>query len=123
MAFMRIFNSYQSKMDDDDRQSRKGYIKIPDEVIRQKKRIYDIVDKKLKENGKTIKQMFDLVDIDQSNKIEFDEFKAMFDKMKIVASKEDIQMIFDSVDFDYNKTLEFPEFIHDFENTVTHTTE
>ena len=65
-----------------------------------------------------------MVDIDQSNRIEIDEFKAMFEKMGIKeASSVEIQQIFSSIDFDFSNSIEFPEFIHDFETTVKSTYE
>ena len=54
---MRIFNRYSDKMDRDDKNSNKNF-KVPEEVIRLKKRIFDLVDKKLKENKRTVKDLF-----------------------------------------------------------------
>ena len=39
-AFLRIFNKYQVRLEDDEKNMRRGPVKIPEEVIRLKKRIF-----------------------------------------------------------------------------------
>ena len=41
------------------------------------------MDKAFKQSGKTLKNLFDRVDIDNSNQIDQLEFKAMFQKMDL----------------------------------------
>jgi hypothetical protein len=41
MAFLRIFQRYQLRLEDDEKTSRKGAtVRIPDDVIRLKKRVF-----------------------------------------------------------------------------------
>ncbi len=72
-----------------------------------------------RKTGKTLKNFFAKVDIDNSNQIDIDEFKAMFQKMELTSFTDiEIQKIFNSIDFDWSGKITFPEFIADFENTV-----
>jgi Ca2+-binding EF-hand superfamily protein len=43
--FLRIFSRYQVKLDQDERQGKQGYDRIPDEVLRLKKKIFTEMDK------------------------------------------------------------------------------
>jgi len=51
--------------------------------LRLKKKIFMEMDKAFKQSGKTLKNLFDRVDIDNSNQIDQLEFKAMFQKMDL----------------------------------------
>ncbi len=70
------------------------------------------------QTGKTLKNLFDKVDIDNSNELEFVEFKAMFDKMNLKLTEKEVRDIFNSIDFDWSGKITFPEFIADFKRTV-----
>jgi hypothetical protein len=52
--------------------------KIPEEILRLKKRIYMEMNTQFKQAGKSLKALFSKIDIDDSNKIEADEFQSMF---------------------------------------------
>jgi len=55
------------------------------------------------------------VDKDHSGKIELDEFKRMFDDMKIENTAFEVKQIFNSIDIDFSGTVEFHEFKLDFD--------
>jgi hypothetical protein len=52
------------KLDDDMLKSRKAQKRIPDEVLRLKKRIYDKMNQAFIASGKNLKNLFDKVDLD-----------------------------------------------------------
>ncbi len=106
------------KLDDDMLKSRKAQKRIPDEVLRLKKRIYDKMNQAFIASGKNLKNLFDKVDLDQSNQIELDEFKNMFRSMKVEASDFELENIFFSIDFDLSGKITYPEFIADFDNYI-----
>jgi Ca2+-binding EF-hand superfamily protein len=54
---------------------------VPEPILRLKKRIYMEINNAFKQSGKTLRSLFSAVDVDQSNEIELDEFRAMYDKM------------------------------------------
>jgi Ca2+-binding EF-hand superfamily protein len=76
--FLRIFSRYQIKLDENENKRKVAYDRIPDDVLRLKKRIYVEMNKAFTSTGKSLKNLFDRVDIDNSNQIEFEEFKGMF---------------------------------------------
>ena len=65
-----------------------------------------------------MKNLFDKVDIDNSNQIDQAEFKAMFQKMNLNLTDLEIQKIFNSIDFDWSGKVTYPEFVADFKKTV-----
>lgn len=68
--------------------------------------------------GKSLKNLFDKVDIDNSNQIDFDEFRSMFQKMNLKLTDKEVKDIFNSIDFDWSGKITYPEFIADFKKTV-----
>ena len=115
---MRIFNRYQIRLEEDEQRARRGHSRIPDDVLRLKKRIFMEMQGAFNKSGKSLKNLFDRVDVDQSNQIEFDEFKLMFEKMGVKLTEVEVHNIFNSVDFDISGKITYPEFMADFEKTV-----
>ena len=66
------------KLDEDENANKTSYDRIPDEVLRLKKRIYMEMHTAFTKTGKSLKNLFDRVDIDNSNQIDMEEFKGMF---------------------------------------------
>jgi len=58
------------------------------------------------------------VDIDNSNEIDIEEFKAMLQKMNLKLTKAEAESIFNSIDFDWSGKITYPEFVADFKKTV-----
>lgn len=72
------------RLDEDEQNSKKKqHARIPKEVLILKKRIYHEMDAAFKKSGKTLKNFFDKIDVDQSNKVEFTEFQRMFAMMNV----------------------------------------
>ena len=120
-AFLRIFQRYQLRLDDEQRQAGSGggaVYKIPDEVIRMKKRIFEKINISLSQNGKTIDAFFRRADRDNSREIDLNEFKSLFKSMNIPMVDTEVQQIFQSVDFDLDGKLTLPEFLSDFKTTI-----
>ena len=92
--------------------------RVPDEVLRVKKRIFAEIDTALKKGGKTLKDLFARVDVDHSNEIDLAEFRAMFQKMNLNLTEAEAQRIFNSIDFDWSGKITYPEFVADFKKTV-----
>lgn len=77
------------------------------------------MNKAFKDKGKSLKGLFNRVDVDQSNEIELEEFMAMFHKMGLTQlTQVEVQHIFNSVDFDLSGNVTFPEFLSDFDHVV-----
>lgn len=87
-------------------------------MLRLKKRIYQEINKAFLETKKSLKNLFDKVDVDNSNQIDLDEFKSMFERMKVKLTDKEVRDIFNSVDFDWSGKVTYPEFIADFNKTV-----
>ena len=58
-------------------------LRVSDDVIRLKKRVFEEVNLQLKKNGKTLESFFKRADLDNSNSIGIDEFRNLFRNMKI----------------------------------------
>ncbi len=58
-------------------------MKVSDDVIRLKKRVFEEVNLALKKQGKTLESFFNRADLDNSNEITIDEFRTLFRNMKI----------------------------------------
>lgn len=71
-----------------------------------------------RKSGKSLKNLFDKIDVDNSNKIEMDEFKAMFQKMNVPINDKEVRDIFNSIDFDWSGHITYPEFVADYEKTL-----
>ena len=122
-AFLRIFQRYQLKLEEDESRSKKGAnYRVPDDIIRLKKRVFTEVNSALVKAGKRIDMLFKKVDIDGNNVIDLLELKGMFEGMKIKLTEAEVQNIFSSIDFDMNGAVSFPEFITDFNKTVKNET-
>ncbi len=93
-------------------------MRIPDDVIRLKKKIFDEINIQLKKAGKTIDAFFRKADKDGSQEIDFDEFKLLFQNMKTDLSHSELTQIFSCIDFDLSGKITFPELIADLKNTV-----
>ena len=81
--FLRIFSRYQVRLDEDEQRSKQPYNRIPDDVLRLKKRIYQEINKAFTQTKKSLKNLFDKVDADNSSQIDLIEFKSMFERMKV----------------------------------------
>jgi hypothetical protein len=65
------------RLEEDEGMNKRGAsssFKIPEEILRLKKRIYMEMNAAFKQAGKSLKALFSKIDIDDSNKIELDEF-------------------------------------------------
>lgn len=98
-------------------------MRIPDDVIRLKKRIFDEIHIQLKKAGKTIDQFFRTADKDNSKEIDLDEFKLLFKNMHIPMTESELAQIYSCIDFDMSGKITFPEFIADMKQTVETNTE
>lgn len=58
-------------------------MKVSDDVIRLKKRVFEEINLALKKNGKSLESFFSSADLDNSNEITIDEFRTLFRNMKI----------------------------------------
>lgn len=94
-------------------------MRIPDNVIRLKKKIFDEIHIQLMKAGKTIDAFFRKADKDGSHEIDFDEFKLLFQNMDIKGlSDSELTLIFNSIDFDDDGKISFPEITADLKHTV-----
>ena len=94
-AFLRIFQRYQLKLEDDNKNKGMGaVIRISDDVIRLKKRIFEQVRNALASKKLRIESLFSKADIDGDNSIDLDELKQLFVKMKIDISDFELRSIF-----------------------------
>lgn len=89
-AFLRIFNKYQVRLEDDEKNMRRGPVKIPEEVIRLKKRIFTQINDSMLKYKKSFKEFFYNIDIDESNQIDIQEFMGLFQKMKLELNEVEI---------------------------------
>lgn len=118
-AFMRIFQRYQLRLEEDDQRARQGAVfRVPDDVLRIKKRVFEQVHQALARAGKRLESLFSRADLDQNNSIDVKELMALFKNMKVQISEGEVQGIFNSIDFDMSGSVSFPEFIADFNRTV-----
>lgn len=118
-GFLRIFSKYQVKHDRD--QKVRGAPKIvSDTTIRVKKELYDKMHSAFQRNGNNLQDLFQAIDVDKSQKIEFSEFEKMIRSMKISfnGSQQIMREIFDSIDVDGSGELTLPEIQADFNFTV-----
>lgn len=117
MAFLRIFQRYQLRLEKDE--TRKGEMtRIDDDVIRLKKRVFNEIHSALIESGKSVRGIFELADVDRSNEIDHIEMGTLFDKMGVKLVGTELKQIFDSIDFDRSGKVSLPEFMADFQRTV-----
>ena len=93
-------------------------MRIPDNVIRLKKKIFDEIHIQLMKAGKTIDAFFRKADKDGSHEIDFDEFKLLFQNMKTDLSDSELTQIFSCIDFDESGKITFPEITADMKHTV-----
>ncbi len=83
-AFLRIFQRYQLRLEEDDQRIRKGgatAYRIPDDVIRLKKRIFEEMQRALAKRGWKIDVIFRLMDKSKDGTIDFQELKGIFTDM------------------------------------------
>ena len=119
-AFLRIFQRYQLRLDEDDNRAKKNAaIRIPDDVIRLKKKVFQVINEVLTISKKKLESLFQRADIDGSNEIDVHEMGALFAQMKIPLIEQELQNIFASIDFDFSGKITLPEFMSDFKKTVT----
>ena len=69
-------------------------IRISDDIIRLKKRIFEQVRNALASKKLRIESLFSKADIDGDNSIDLDELKQLFVKMKIDISDFELRSIF-----------------------------
>ena len=62
--------------------------------------------------------MFRSIDVNQTDKLDLIEFKAMFEKMKITITTVQAEHIFNSIDFDNSGEISYSEFVSDFNHYV-----
>ena len=85
-AFLRIFQRYQLRLEDDENRMKKGNgaaIRIPDDVIRLKKRIYEEMHKALTKKGQKIDLVFRATDRNKDNGLDMPELKKLFIDMQV----------------------------------------
>ena len=68
--------------------------------------------------GRRLDSLFAAVDLNQDNVIDRKEFSAMFERMKIKLTENELANLFLSIDFDMSGALSYPELSADFEKTV-----
>lgn len=106
------------RLDEDENKAKQPYNRIPDDVLRTKKKIFMEMDKAFSQSGKSLKNLFDTIDSDKSNQIDMSEFKRMFELMRIKLTEKEVRDIFNSIDFDWSGKISYPEFISDFKKTL-----
>jgi hypothetical protein len=85
-AFLRIFQRYQLRLEDDENRMKKGNgaaIRIPDDVIRLKKRIYEEMHKALTKKGQKIDLVFRATDRNKDSGLDMPELKKLFIDMQV----------------------------------------
>lgn len=60
--FLRIFNRYQVRLEEDEKRKKGIVVRIPDEIIRMKKKIYEAMEKQFKASKKSLRTLFSRVD-------------------------------------------------------------
>lgn len=121
-AFLRIFQRYQLRLEDDEQRMKKGgavAYRIPDDVIRLKKRIYEEMQRALGKKGQKIDVIFRVMDRSKDGVVDPTELKRIFTDMQVKLTETEIQNIFSSIDFDMNGKINYAEFISDFNKTVS----
>ena len=63
-----------------------------------------------RQSGKSIKNLFAAVDKDNSGEIDKNEFKLMFQMMKVEMSPTELDHIFNSIDIDLSQKITCAEF-------------
>jgi Ca2+-binding EF-hand superfamily protein len=120
-AFLRIFQRYQLKLEDDEQRMKKGNAvayRIPDDVIRLKKRIYEEMQKALSKKGMKIDAVFRTADRSKDGAIDMSELRRMFGEMQVKLTDMEMQNIFSSIDFDLSGKITYGEFLSDFNKTI-----
>ena len=92
--------------------------RIPDDVIRLKKRIYEEIHKSLSKKGQKIDMIFRTADKSKDGGIDLPEIRKMFQDMQVKLTDIEMQNIFTSIDFDLSGKLTYGEFIADFNKTL-----
>jgi hypothetical protein len=59
---LRIFNRYQVRLDEDEKRKKGIVVRIPDDIIRMKKKIFEAMDKAFKASKKSLRTLFSKVD-------------------------------------------------------------
>lgn len=117
-GFLRIFNKYQVKHDRDTK-ARAAPKTVSDATIKIKKDLFDKMSAAFQRNGNNLHDLFFAIDVDKSQKIEFNEFEKMIRSMKLSnVSSQILREIFDSIDVDGSGELTLPEIQADFNFTV-----
>lgn len=93
-------------------------MRIPDDVIRLKKRVFSDVHTALQKAGKRLESLFAITDLNEDLKLDVHELGSVFEKMKISLTDSELKNIFLSMDFDLSGEITFPEFAADFNRTV-----
>lgn len=89
--FLRIFNRYEIKLEEESNTKKGPVVRVPEAIIRLKHKIYKEIHTALTQHKKTLRSLFSRVDIDQSNEIEVDEFNAMFQKMNVKLTNQEVE--------------------------------
>ena len=92
--------------------------RIPDDVIRLKKRIFEEIQKALSKKGQKIDIIFRATDRNKDSGIDLNELKKLFSDMQVRLTDIEIQNIFSSIDFDLNGKITYAEFLADFSKTL-----
>jgi Ca2+-binding EF-hand superfamily protein len=92
--------------------------RIPDDVIRLKKRIFEEIQKALSKKGQKIDLLFRATDRNKDSGIDLNELKKLFSDMQVRLTDIEIQNIFSSIDFDLNGKITYAEFLADFSKTL-----
>jgi Ca2+-binding EF-hand superfamily protein len=92
--------------------------RIPDDVIRLKKRIFEEIQKALSKKGQKIDLIFRATDRNKDSGIDLNELKKLFSDMQVRLTDIEIQNIFSSIDFDLNGKITYAEFLADFSKTL-----
>lgn len=72
----------------------------------------------LAKTGKRLDSLFAAVDLNQDNMVDRKEFSAMFERMKIKLTENELANLFLSIDFDMSGDISYPELSADFEKTL-----
>jgi Ca2+-binding EF-hand superfamily protein len=74
--------------------------RIPDDVIRVKKRIYEEMQKALSKKSMKVDAVFRAADRSKDGAIDISELRRMFEEMQVKLTDMEMQNIFSSIDFD-----------------------
>jgi Ca2+-binding EF-hand superfamily protein len=116
--FVRIYNKFKVRLDEEESGGPKGQLQITDEMIERMKFIFDSLDKIFTKHDITLKQAFEKIDYTGDKRISRIELRRLFDNMNVTCTDNELEMIFQRIDFDDSGDISYREFEDEFTRIV-----